>query len=100
MIDARENLLFVVQINQTGEEMMKKMIVGVLLAASCIFVLPAAGSAAEAGETTIAESSTIAEYSIQRRNRRNRMRNRRVRIIRQVYYRNGRRYVRYYRVRR
>jgi hypothetical protein len=90
--------------------MYKKFTVLVLLAASSVLFLPTQSAAFSAVEKT----STVTEYSAnnsaapqiririgsQRRNRNRRWNNRRwnnnrqTRVVRQVYYRNGRRYVR------
>lgn len=90
--------------------MYKKFSVLILLAASCVFYLPAQAAAFSSAEKTA--SVSVGEFSAattlvpQRRRRRgwynnrrwNNRNNRRVRVIRQVYYRNGRRYVRTIRV--
>lgn len=89
--------------------MLKKFNVLILLAASCVFYLPAQGAAFSTAEKpasiAVAEISVNNPVTPQRRRRRgwnNRNRrwnnNRRVRVIRQVYYRNGRRYIRYIRI--
>lgn len=93
--------------------MYKKFTVLFLLAASCVIFLPTQGAAATTGEkpTAMVEFSGAASLAMtpQRRRRRgwynNRRYNRRwnnyrrTRVVRQVYYRNGRRYVRIVRVR-
>ena len=95
--------------------MYKKFTVLFLLAASCVIFLPTQGAASTTGEKTTAivelsGASSIAMTPQRRRRRsswnnryntRNRRwnSNRRTRVIRQVYYRNGRRYVRIVRVR-
>ncbi len=85
--------------------MLKKFTTLVLAAVSLVIFLPVFGSAATSNErtTTVSENSVNNFSATQRRwrrwNRNRRWNNtRRVRVIRQVYYRNGRRYVRYIRV--
>jgi hypothetical protein len=93
--------------------MYKKLMTLVLAVASMVIFLPSESSAATGNEKT----ATVLEYSLnnsatpqiriqlgnQRRNRNRRWNNnrrrwnnnnRRTRVVRQVYYRNGRRYVR------
>lgn len=94
--------------------MYKKFTVLFLLAASCVIFLPSQGVASTTGEkpTAMVEFSGASSSAMtpQRRRRRswnNRYNtrnrrwnsNRRTRVVRQVYYRNGRRYVRVVRVR-
>ena len=89
--------------------MTKKLLVLFLLAVSSVIILPTTGNAKTADSKNIAETNT--EPVAQRRNRRgwqNRRwrgrgygqvrRNRRVRLVRQTYWRNGRRYTRVVRV--
>jgi hypothetical protein len=95
-----------------GDFMYKKLTTLVLAVAALVIFLPSQSSAAVSNEKTATTSENSASNSLtpQRdwrnrrwnRNRRmnnRRMNNRRVRVIRQVYYRNGRRYVRIVRVR-
>jgi hypothetical protein len=93
-----------------GEFMVKKILVLMFLAVSCVVFLPSESKAETLKETTIAavsgaNTSTVALYqrrwrrwNNRRYNRNMNRRNRRLRVIRQVYYRNGRRYVRMIRV--
>ena len=88
----------------------KKLLVLVFLAATSIFFLPSVSRAETNRETSVTVSEFNANPFYQRRwrnrrrwenrryNRRNYRRDRRPRYVRQVYYRNGRRYVRVIRV--
>lgn len=92
--------------------MLKKITGLVLLAATWVIFLPSQSAAFSSSERTasVIEYSESNSMTTQRRrrgrgsddrrwNRNRRMNNnRRVRVIRQVYYRNGRRYVRYVRI--
>jgi hypothetical protein len=87
--------------------MRSKIIIGVLMLASTLVILPAADFAATSEKTnsvTVNELSPQIRVRIGRGNRRNRGWNRgrlagRTRLVRQVYYVRGHRYVRWVRVR-
>lgn len=88
----------------------KKLLVLFLLAVSSVIILPTQGNAKTVDSKNIAETNT--EPVAQRRNRRGwqgrrwrgrgnrygQRRNSRVRLVRQTYWRNGRRYTRVVRV--
>ncbi|MBS1794580.1 MAG: hypothetical protein JSS81_12035 [Acidobacteria bacterium] len=90
--------------------MLKKFSLMFVLAASCVVLMPATGAAFDSAEKSPAAIEYKAGNSAtpQRRREWRRWQNRRwnrrwrrtgrVRVIRQVYYRNGRRYVRYIRI--